>query len=88
MAETLMERDTVSKTQANIEAYFKNHDLQYVAEDSVFVNLATGEETKGREAVGNLLHYMYHVAFDAKAEIKNMIVTEKKAFIEADFKGR
>jgi len=88
MAETLMEKETPSKTQANMEAYIKSHDVQYVAEDAVFINLATGEETRGREAIRNMLHYIYHVAFDAKAEIKNHVITETKALVEANFKGR
>ncbi|HVE60763.1 MAG TPA: ester cyclase [Chitinophagaceae bacterium] len=88
MNETLMEKEVASKTQSNMEAYFRTHDVQYVAQDAVFINLATGEETKGREAIGEMLHFIYHVAFDAKAEIKNQVITESKALIEADFKGR
>lgn len=88
MAETLMEKETPSRAQANMEAYIQTHDVQFVAEDAVFINLATGEETKGREAIRNMLHYIYHVAFDAKAEIKNQVITETKALVEANFKGR
>jgi len=33
-------------------------------------------------------NYIYHVAFDAKATIKNQVITRNKAIIEADFKGR
>ncbi len=88
MNETLMEKEATSKTQSNMEAYFKTHDVQYVAKDAVFINLATGEETKGREAIGEMLHYIYHVAFDAKAEIKNQLITDTKALMEANFKGR
>lgn len=88
MSETLMKKEASSKTQSNMEAYFKSHDVQYVAEDAVFINLATGEETRGREAIRNMLQYIYHVAFDAKAEIKNQVITETKALVEADFKGR
>lgn len=88
MAETLMEKETASNTQVNMEAYIKTHDVQYVAEDAVFINLATGEETIGREAIGGMLHFIYHVAFDAKAEIKNQVITETKALVEANFKGR
>ena len=88
MSETLMEKNTPSTTKANMEAYIKSHDVQFVAEDAVFINLATGEETKGREAIRNMLHYIYHVAFDAKAEIKNQVITETKVLVEANFKGR
>ncbi len=87
MEESIMEKKSISTTQQNIESFFKTHDAKYVATDAVFINMNTGEETKGREAIAGMLHYMYHVAFDAKAEIKNTIITGEKALLEADFKG-
>ena len=48
----------------------------------------SGELTVGREAVGKMLHYIYHVAFDAHAEITNTIVTDDKAVLEANFVGK
>ena len=74
--------------KGNIEEYLKTHDTIHVAEDAVFKNLSTGEETKGREAIAAMLHYIYHVAFDAKAVIKNTVVTDTKALLEANFTGR
>ena len=71
-----------------MESFFETHDAKYVAEDAVFTNMSTGEETKGRDAIAGMLHYMYHIAFDATAEIKNTIITEEKALLEADFKGK
>jgi predicted ester cyclase len=62
--------------------------VQYVTEDAVFVSMNTGEETHGREAVGQMLNYFYHVAFDAKAEVTNKVITEKKAVLEFNFKGK
>lgn len=87
MSQNVMEKKTLSTTRENMEAYFKTHDVQYVAENAVFINLATGERTEGREAIGQMLHHIYHVAFDAKAEVKNYIITEDKALMEANFKG-
>ena len=72
----------------NLEAYFKTHDSRYVAEDAVFLNMTTGEEIKGRDAIAGMLHYMYHVAFDARAIVNNIIVTENKAVLEASFAGK
>lgn len=83
-----MEKKSSSPTQQNIENYFKTHDLKYVSEDAVFKNMGTGEETKGRDAIEEMLQYMYHIAFDAKAEIINSIITEDKAVLEASFKGK
>jgi len=87
MEEMILEKKT-SSSQKNMEAYFATHDVQYVAEDAVFTHMSSGDETKGREAVAQMLHYFYHVAFDARAEIKNKIITENKAVLEADFVGR
>lgn len=87
MEELILEKKA-SLTEKNLEAYFKSHDVQYVAEDGVFISMNTGEKTIGREAVGQMLHYIYHVAFDAKAEIKNKIITENKAVLEFDFIGK
>lgn len=86
--DTTLENEIASQTQANMEAYFKSHDVQFLAEDAVFIDQATGEETRGREAIRNMLHYIYHVAFDAKAEIINQVITETNALLEARFKGR
>ena len=87
MEEIILE-EKVSLSQKNMEAYFATHDVQYVAEDGVFLSMNTGEETVGRDAVGQMLHYIYHVAFDAKAEIRNTIITDSKAVLEMDFVGK
>jgi len=71
-----------------IEKYFQTHDPQYVAEDAVFIDMNRGEETRGREAIGQMLHYIYHVAFDAHAEVTNTIITDDKAVLEANFIGK
>lgn len=72
----------------NMEAYFNSHDVQYVADDAVFINMGSGERTEGREAIGQMLHYIYHIAFDAKAEFTNSIITENKAMVEGMFTGK
>lgn len=71
-----------------VEEYFKTHDVKHVTEDAVFSNMTTGEEMRGKKAIGEMLHYMYHVAFDAKATVLNTIVTEKSALLEATFTGK
>lgn len=42
---------------------------------------------KGREAGEQLIRYMHEKAFDARPELKNLLVDEGKAAIEADFTG-
>jgi len=88
MEEATLQKEALNKTQQNILDYFKTHDLKYVAEDAVFRNLSTGEVHKGKAEIGAMLHFVYHVAFDAKAETVNYVVSENKAVVEAYFKGR
>lgn len=88
MEEVSLQKEALNKTQQNILDYFKTHDLKYVAEDAVFRNLSTGETYTGRAEIGAMLHFIYHVAFDAKAETVNYVITEDKAVVEAYFKGR
>ena len=88
MEDMILEKDVLSTTKENMEAYFQTHDVKYVAEDAVFKHMGTGDEYKGREQIGGMLHYMYHLAFDAKAEITNKIITEKKAVLEFNFIGK
>ena len=88
MEQSTLERETISTTKQNLENFAKTHDAKYVAEDAVFKNMGTGEETKGREAIAGLLQYLYHIAFDARAEVINMVITEDKAVLEGSFKGK
>jgi hypothetical protein len=83
-----MQKEALIQTRQNVLDYFKTHDLKYIAEDAVFRNLSTGEVYTGREEIGGMLHFMYHVAFDAKAETINYVIEEDKAVVEAYFKGR
>jgi hypothetical protein len=88
MEEVTLQKEALSQTQQSILDYFKTHDPKYIAEDAVYRNLSTGEVYTGREEISGMLHFMYHVAFDAKGEVVNTVVTEDKAVVEAYFKGR
>lgn len=88
MEKTLQPTATLSRVQENMLDYFKTHDVKYVAEDGVFRHLGTGETYRGRAEIGAMLHYLYHVAFDAYAETNSYIITEDKASVEGLFKGR
>jgi steroid delta-isomerase-like uncharacterized protein len=88
MEEMILERDALSFAKENVENFLATHDVKYVAEDAVYTNMSTGEVYKGKEEVGAMLNFMYHVAFDAKADITNTIITEKKAMFEGNFKGQ
>jgi steroid delta-isomerase-like uncharacterized protein len=81
---------SVERTRELITRYIESQhtDLSMMAEDVVFTNMATGDEHRGPEGVRAMLDYVYHVAFDARAETRSMIFAEGNAVLEADFVGR
>src|ERR1044071_3900625 len=81
---------SVESTRDVITRYVEsNHtDLSMMADDVVFTNMGTGEEHHGIEGVRAMLQYVYHTAFDAHAETRNMIFADGKAVLEANFVGR
>ena len=81
---------TVEQTREVITRYMdsKHSDVSMMAQDVVFTNMATGDEHRGPEGVLQMLNYVYHIAFDADAETRNMIFADGKAVLEADFVGR
>lgn len=84
----ILEQRATTTAQENLLAYFETHDVKYVAEDAVFRNLSTGQVHTGRAEIGAMLHFIYHVAFDARFETVSHVFTENKAVVEGFFKGR
>jgi steroid delta-isomerase-like uncharacterized protein len=80
---------SVESTRDVVMRYLdSNHsDLSMMASDVVFTHMATGDEHRGPEAVARMLHFIYHVAFDARAETRNMVFADGQAVLEADFVG-
>lgn len=66
----------------------EHSEVGTMAEDVVFTIMATGQEHRGTENVLQMLNYFYHVAFDAGAENRNMIIAEGQAVWEGEFVGR
>ena len=81
---------SVDSTREVITRYVESQhsDLSMMADDVVFTNMATGDEHRGPDGVSEMLQYVYHTAFDARAESRNMILADGKAVLEADFMGR
>jgi hypothetical protein len=79
---------TIEQTRALVEPYLAGHDAGKLAPDVVFIDMSSGARHEGREAVGGMLHYIYHTAFDARAETRSVIIGEGLAAIEGDFVGR
>ncbi len=78
----------LAMAQKNMRDYLRSHDARYVTDDAVFTNKSTGERIEGREAIGKMLQFFYHIAFDAHAEFTNVLVTEEKALAEGLFIGK
>ena len=81
---------SVQRTRDAVERYLNSDhsDLSMMAEDVVFTTMATGDEHRGVEGVRRMLDYVYHQAFDARAETRNRIYAEDHAVLEGYFIGK
>ncbi|HNS01247.1 MAG TPA: ester cyclase [Anaerolineae bacterium] len=81
---------SVESTRATMMRYFSadHSDTSMLAEDVVFTIMSTGQEHRGREGVMGMLHFFYHIAFDATANTRVTLFGEANAMIEADFIGK
>jgi predicted ester cyclase len=74
--------------QEYIDALVKRADYPaYFTDDVVATFEGTDQRAVGREAAGQLIRYVHEGAFDARPEVKNLLVDEGRAAIEADFAG-
>lgn len=78
------------RNRAALQRYLdsSHEDLGMMAADVVFTTMATGEEHRGRDGVRRMLEHVYHVAFDAHAETRTLVVDGDHAVLEATFVGR
>jgi predicted ester cyclase len=74
--------------QDYMDALAKRADFtSYFADNVVVTFEGTDQRAEGRQAAGELIRYVHETAFDARPELKNMLVDTGKAAIEADFAG-
>ncbi|MGK2961910.1 MAG: ester cyclase [Gemmatimonadaceae bacterium] len=78
----------IDRTRDLLEAYWKEHDPKYVAEDAVFVMMPSGEEIRGRDAIAKHINGFYHGALDARAEVVNSVFGENEGLLEALVVGK
>ena len=80
---------SIERTRGAMDRYWDSahQDLSMMADDVVFTHMASGDEHRGPEAVRRMLDYMYHQAFDARAESRSRLYTENQAVIEGEFIG-
>ena len=81
---------TVAETRSIMDRYTASEhgDVGMMAPDVVFRVMATDQEHRTPEGVAAMLDYFYHVAFDATAETRHVVIGEGIAVLEADFVGR
>jgi len=74
--------------QDYLDALVKRADFaRYFASDVVATIEGTDQRADGPEAAEQMIRYIHQQAFDARPELKNLLVDEDKAAIEADFAG-
>jgi steroid delta-isomerase-like uncharacterized protein len=81
---------SVESTKDVMRRYIEadHSDTSMLADDVVFTIMATGETHETPEGVQGMLHYFYHVAFDAKADAVTRLYGESNAMFEATFVGK
>jgi len=62
-------------------------DESLLAPDVAFTVMGTGDTYRGPEAVGQMLDYFYRVAFDARADARNVLIDGDHAVWEGHFIG-
>lgn len=77
-------------TRAVLQRYVDSQhaDLSMMADDVVFTHMATGDEHHGPDGVRRMLDYVYHQAFDAHAETRNLVCEADHAVLEGLFVGK
>jgi predicted ester cyclase len=84
-----MSTDEVRATlEAYVDALVARADFaQFFTDDVQASIVGTPQHATGPDAVEQLIRFMHEVAFDARPELKNMLVDDGKAAVEADFVG-
>ena len=74
--------------QHYLDALIKRGDFARYFTDDVAVTIeGTGQHAAGRDSAEQLIRFLHEKAFDARPELKNLLVDEDKAAIEANFEG-
>jgi predicted ester cyclase len=74
--------------QDYLDALVKRGDFSHYFAGNVVATIeGTGQRADGPEAAEQMIRYIHQQAFDARPELKNLLVDEDKAAIEADFVG-
>ena len=73
---------------AHIEALVQRRKYgQFFTDDARFSIEGTDQNAMGGDATAQAIRFMHEVAFDARPELKSLLVDGDRAAIEADFVG-
>src|SRR5438067_6305664 len=83
----------VQSGRATMEAYVaaliaRGAYADFFTDDVSLDVVGSGQTAQGRAAVEGMIRYVHEQAFDARAEIKSLMVDGSRAALEADFVGR
>ena len=74
--------------QDYVDALVKRADFsRYFADDIAVTIEGTDQRADGRAVAEQMIRYLHQQAFDARPELKNLLVDADKAAIEAEFVG-
>jgi len=81
---------SIESTRDVLMRYFNasQGDTSMLADDVVYTLMGTGQEAHRPGGVVELLHFMYHVAFEATTSTRNLVIEDGKGVLEADFIGK
>lgn len=79
---------SVESIRAVMMQYWEQDDMSILDEHAIFTVMGTGQEARGREAVWQFKHSLYHEIFEAEARLKDLLIAEDQACFEAEFVGR
>src|SRR3954452_23706569 len=80
---------SIENTRETLMKYFNSEhgDVSVMSLGVVFTDMATGQQFKGPDAILAMLNYFYHHAFNATADLTNMVIEGNRAMTEWDFVG-
>ncbi len=79
---------STEETRAVISQYLDGHAADVLADNAVFTVMGTGERANGRDEIRQMLTSLYETAFEARADLRNLVIGDGSAVAEYDFVGR
>ncbi len=78
---------SVESTRKIMEEYWDGHGGKAIAENAVFIDMATGQESRGLPAIREMFRHMYMEAFEAEAKTVHTTIADGRAVFEGEFYG-